>query len=84
VKLLARHDPPIDEALWRRARTLAAEKADVLGAPRALARFLCGMASPRTSAAKLGGHALFGALADVPFAKVLERATGDGKARAFS
>lgn len=79
AKLLARHDPPIDEALWRRARAVVNEKHEVLGSPRALARFLCGLSSPRTSAARLGSHALFGVLGDVPFAKVFERANAELK-----
>lgn len=79
VRLLARREAVIDDALWQRVRALAAEKRDVLGAPRPLARFLCGLTSPRLSAAKLGGHPLFGALSHVPFAKVLERATREGQ-----
>jgi ATP-dependent DNA helicase RecQ len=75
--LLPRREAPIDEGLWRQARALAAEKRDVLGAPRPLARFLCGLSSPRVSAARLGGHALFGSLADAPFAKVLQRAESE-------
>ncbi|HET6881575.1 MAG TPA: ATP-dependent DNA helicase RecQ [Pirellulales bacterium] len=74
VKLLARREAPLDEAVWRRAASLAAEKREVLGEPRALARFLCGLTSPRLSAAKLGSNPLFGAFSDVPFAKVLVRA----------
>ncbi len=74
VKLLPRREAPIDDALWRRAMTLVGEKRDVLGEPRALARFLCGLSSPRLSAAKLGGNPLFGAMSQTPFAKVLERA----------
>jgi ATP-dependent DNA helicase RecQ len=74
TRLLARHEAPMDEATWRRAVALAAEKPDVLRQPRALARFLCGLSSPRLSAARLGGNPLFGAFANVPFAKVRERA----------
>jgi ATP-dependent DNA helicase RecQ len=36
-----------------------------------MARFLCGLASPAASRAKLGKHELFGALADAPFQQVL-------------
>jgi ATP-dependent DNA helicase RecQ len=78
VKLLARREPPIDEAQWRRAVAFAADKPDVLGEPHSLARFLCGLTSPRLSSARLGGHELFGSLSDVPFAKVLSRAGRDG------
>ncbi|HVX62347.1 MAG TPA: RecQ family zinc-binding domain-containing protein [Pirellulales bacterium] len=77
VKLLPRREATIDDRDWRQAISLAAEKRDVLGEPRALARFLCGLSSPRLSAARLGGHALFGSLADAPFAKVLERAQSE-------
>ncbi|MGH8558883.1 MAG: RecQ family ATP-dependent DNA helicase [Methylococcales bacterium] len=48
------------------------ESAASLLKPRALARFLCGIASPRISRAKLRGHALFGRLGDTPFERVLE------------
>jgi ATP-dependent DNA helicase RecQ len=77
VKLLQRCEPPIDEVVWQRARTLAAEKREALGQPRALARFLCGLTSPHLSAARLGSHPLFGAFAHAPFAKVLDRAERD-------
>ncbi|MDZ7750666.1 MAG: RecQ family ATP-dependent DNA helicase [Gammaproteobacteria bacterium] len=52
--------------------TLVAEKRAVLNNPRAVARLLCGVTSPRLSRARLGGHRLFGALAGVPFAQVQE------------
>jgi ATP-dependent DNA helicase RecQ len=44
---------------------------DALGEPRQQARFLCGLTSPALSAARLSRHALFGALEQYPFAKVL-------------
>lgn len=74
VKLLPRPEVSLDDGVWPRALALVREKPDVLGEPRALARFLCGLSSPRLSAARLGGHALFGALAQAPFAQALERA----------
>jgi ATP-dependent DNA helicase RecQ len=77
VKLLPRRETPIDEGLWRRAMALAAERRDVLGEPRALARFLCGLTSPRLSAARLGGNPMFGVFSQTPFAKVFERARGE-------
>lgn len=40
--------------------------------PRQLARFLCGLTSPATSAARLQRHEAFGALAEVPFQDVLD------------
>jgi ATP-dependent DNA helicase RecQ len=40
--------------------------------PRQMARFLCGIASPATSRAKLQRHPLFGALGYVPFQVAME------------
>jgi ATP-dependent DNA helicase RecQ len=37
-----------------------------------LARFLCGIASPAVTRAKLGRHPDFGALGEIPFRKILE------------
>ncbi len=42
-----------------------------LAEPRAVARFLCGLGSPRLSRAKLSKHPLFGAMADADFGEVL-------------
>ncbi|MFL6016224.1 MAG: RecQ family zinc-binding domain-containing protein, partial [Gaiellaceae bacterium] len=50
---------------------LTAEYPTALGTPRQRARFLCGLASPATTKAKLSRHALFGALAEHRFADVL-------------
>ena len=41
-------------------------------AERQVARFLCGIASPALTAAKLTRHPRFGAAAEVPFAQVME------------
>ncbi|MEM9556628.1 MAG: RecQ family ATP-dependent DNA helicase [Acidobacteriota bacterium] len=68
----------IDDGLWRRADELRRERGDVLGPPRAFARFLVGLSSPRLTKARLGGHPLYGALAEVPFGDVLERAAAGG------
>jgi ATP-dependent DNA helicase RecQ len=48
-------------------RALCGDQTDVLGSPRQVARFLCGMASPG-----LTRHALFGAAQGRPFAEVLD------------
>ena len=45
---------------------------EILGTPRQRAKFLCGLSSPAISKARLGKHALFGALEDRRFAQVLE------------
>jgi len=42
-----------------------------LASPRQCARFLCGIASPAATRAKLRGHPLFGSLESVPFQEVL-------------
>jgi ATP-dependent DNA helicase RecQ len=63
----------IPEPVWRQALDLRA-KEPALADPRALARFLTGLSSPGLTRRKLGGHPLFGSLADVPFAEVLRKA----------
>ena len=65
----------LDESVWREATRLRAQTPDPLRDPRAFARFLCGISSPKLSRQRLSSHALFGALADVPFASVLSRAS---------
>jgi ATP-dependent DNA helicase RecQ len=76
--LLPRPQVTIDPALWRLAEALRAEQPDPLADPRALARFLCGLSSPRLIQSKLTRHALFGALDHVPFPEVLKRAEDSG------
>ena len=66
---------PIDEQAWSEALALRAD-AEQLEDPRSFTRFLCGIRSPALSRAKLVKHDLFGSQAEVPFAKVLERARG--------
>ena len=52
-------------------RALADEKHAALNSPRQLARFLCGMASPAATRARLTKHDAFALFADLPFADVL-------------
>lgn len=52
---------------------LRGEHPRALSGARPMTRFLCGIASPAISAAKLTRHARFGALVEAPFAEVLER-----------
>ncbi len=54
-----------------RLKRLRAERHEALASPRQLARFLCGIASPSVSRARLASHELFGLLSDVPFQQVL-------------
>jgi len=65
--------PPAFEAIVdRRALAeLTAAEPFALGAPRQLARFLCGITSPATSRAKLTRGELFGVLSDRHFDDVL-------------
>ena len=56
----------------RRIQRLQSQALPSLRHPRQMARFLCGLTSPATSAARLGKHPDFGALAEVPFQRVLE------------
>jgi len=71
--------PPVtlDEAIWHQAIRLRREQPEPLADPRALARFLCGLTSPKLTRQRLTAHRLFGALAHVPFTTVLHRATHD-------
>ena len=66
-------DPPAPESLldvsaWA---ALRAAHPEALADPRQSARFLCGLSSPALSRARLGRHALFGALETLRFADVL-------------
>ena len=73
-----RATPPVDPDIVTAAAALRAEHPAALADPRSLARFLCGVPSPRLSRARLTRHDLFAALAGVPFAAVLEAATALG------
>ncbi|HEY3613138.1 MAG TPA: hypothetical protein VGK92_05505, partial [Gaiellales bacterium] len=64
--------PDIEQVAQRAAvDALSAAHPDALGAPRQLARFLCGLSSPATTRTKLTRHELYGALAAQRFADVL-------------
>ncbi|HEX9734737.1 MAG TPA: ATP-dependent DNA helicase RecQ [Thermoanaerobaculia bacterium] len=65
----------IDEKTWNEASALRRAEPEALGEARAFARFLAGVGSPRLSRRRLGKHPLFGRLADVPFAAILEKAS---------
>ena len=52
-------------------QALCASHLDAVGEPRQQARFLCGLASPAQSRARLGRNPLFGALESLRFADVL-------------
>lgn len=64
--------PPVDERVQAGdVRALQSAHPDVLGLPRQMARFLCGLTSPAVSRARMGKNALFGALEDRRFTEVL-------------
>lgn len=73
-ELPATPPPRLDPAIWDAALALVREHRDLLAEPRALARFLTGLTSPRLSRARLSRHPLAGALAGVPFAEVMVEA----------
>jgi ATP-dependent DNA helicase RecQ len=76
ARLPPRSHAAIGDAQWRDAVRFRAEKRELLAEPRAFARFLCGLTSPKLSRARLGSHQLFGVFSDVPFTDVLRRAEG--------
>src|SRR5262249_7990000 len=71
VRLPTRRTPMPDGKVLRDAEALREAHPDVLGEPRALARFLCGLTSPRLTASKMTKEPLFGALAEMQFPDVL-------------
>jgi len=66
--MTARHRRVPDTAVIQAVRQ---EGHGALATPRQLARFLCGISSPRASRARLGRHSAFAALINAPFADVL-------------
>ncbi len=68
------HRPPVrrptDEELLV-VRCAASQQHAALTGSRQLARFLCGMTSPAATRVRLGRHAAFGLLAELPFAELL-------------
>ena len=73
TRMESRPAPAISEETWRNAIALRGEHPNVLSEPRVMARFLCGVTTPGLTNAKLTRHELFGRLAEVPFATVLDR-----------
>jgi hypothetical protein len=60
----------LERAVLSQAEILSRRHA-ILKDPKCLARFLCGVTSPKLTAAKLSSDPLFGVAADVPFTEVL-------------
>jgi len=77
IKIPPRREPAIDDSLLPRIVAAVDEKPQVLGRPRVLARFLCGIPSPGISRARLGKHPLAGVMEQVPFQRVLSWVEGN-------
>jgi ATP-dependent DNA helicase RecQ len=71
VSVPARRTRPVVPAIVDDGVALASEHRGALGHPRQLARFLCGLTSPKLTADKLTRHPRFGALSDSGYAEVL-------------
>ncbi|MBT6627309.1 MAG: RecQ family ATP-dependent DNA helicase, partial [Gemmatimonadetes bacterium] len=67
----ARTTQAIGRELWGRVEPTVHAAEEALGTPRAVARFLCGLSSPRSGRARLAKDPLFGELGEVPFVDVL-------------
>jgi ATP-dependent DNA helicase RecQ len=74
VRLLPRPNPPIADHIWQEAMAVQRDHSEALPDALALARFLCGLTSPKLTRARLGAHRLFGAFSNVPFHVVRQRA----------
>ncbi|VAW96364.1 ATP-dependent DNA helicase RecQ [hydrothermal vent metagenome] len=77
-ELPPRHTQSINEDILRAAYTLRQEQTDVLISARLMARFLCGISSPRISRSKLAKHKLFGSLENVSFTEVMAQIEQSG------
>jgi ATP-dependent DNA helicase RecQ len=72
----ARRVAPADG--WQgRLHELLAQRSAALASPRQVARFLCGLASPAATRAKLRAHPLYGLLGAMPFHDVLALAASE-------
>ena len=74
-------DNPIDHDGMELVTALVAEQHGALQSPRALTRFLCGLASPAASRARLTRDPRFGAFSHLRFATVLAAAEEAGGVR---
>ncbi len=70
-RLPPRADRPVSPREAEAVAELAAENQPALRSPRAMARHLCGIASPAAGRAKLNGRRTFGMLDAAPFTEVL-------------
>lgn len=61
----------VPDGLDERIQPVTDDAGEALSTPRAVARFLCGLTSPKMTRARLTRNSLFGELGDVPFPAVL-------------
>ena len=71
---VSRPQPEMPEAIWQQVDELRNQHRAALGSSSRLARFLCGIGSPKLTRAKLTKNPLFGAFESVPYLEVLKRA----------
>jgi ATP-dependent DNA helicase RecQ len=71
VVLPERHALTPDPTVLEQLPNLVNEHPELFAEPRAIARFLCGLSSPRLTKARLSAHPLYGSLSEVPFPAVL-------------
>ncbi|MGZ0174621.1 MAG: RecQ family ATP-dependent DNA helicase, partial [Planctomycetales bacterium] len=71
---VTRPQPEMAEEIWQRAEELRKQNRETLGSPSRLAKFLCGISSPKLTRAKLTKNPLFGVFESVPYREVLKRA----------
>ena len=62
----------MDAGMLERIQCLVAEHPAALNAPRAIARFLCGIRSPALTRARLTSHASFGVCERIPFDSIMQ------------
>ena len=80
-KLLERSYPELSLEDLELMQTVLAERQAALRAPRQVARFFCGIASPASAGGGLKRHRAFGIFAEMPFLEVLTVIEALGKHR---
>ena len=69
----------IDEGLWKQLLDVWQDQDEPINDARSVARFACGITSPRLTQTRLSRHPLFGSLAHVRFEEVHRRAQTVGQ-----
>ncbi len=74
ARLLPTEPEGINEGLWKQLLDAWQDQAEPIDDARALARFACGITSPRLTQTRLSRHPLFGCLSHVRFEEIHRRA----------